>query len=50
MAAADPRQPRIDIHCHLATPEARAVVAPHKAAEYEPYDYFMGQIRRFSTT
>jgi len=33
----------IDIHCHLATPETRAIAAPHKSASYEPYDYFMGQ-------
>ncbi len=43
MAAADPRQPRIDIHCHLATPECRSLVESHRRPEYEPYDYFMGE-------
>ena len=32
----------IDIHCHLATPETRALAAPHSRSEYEPYDHFMG--------
>ena len=35
--------PTIDIHCHLATPEAGELAAPHRRPEYEPYDYFMGQ-------
>lgn len=35
--------PTIDIHCHLATPAAAELQAPHKRPEYEPYDYFMGQ-------
>jgi aminocarboxymuconate-semialdehyde decarboxylase len=33
----------IDIHCHIATPETRAVAAPYKKVSYEPYDYHMGQ-------
>jgi aminocarboxymuconate-semialdehyde decarboxylase len=33
----------IDVHCHLATPPAREIIAPHRRPEYEPYDYFMGQ-------
>lgn len=33
----------IDIHCHLATPETRALAAPHFRSEYEPYDHFMGR-------
>lgn len=33
----------IDIHCHIATPEARALAAPHKKTSYEPYDHYMGQ-------
>jgi aminocarboxymuconate-semialdehyde decarboxylase len=33
----------IDIHCHLATPESRPAVEPHRRPEYEPYDYYMGQ-------
>lgn len=32
----------IDVHCHLATPETRALAAPHARSEYEPYDHFMG--------
>lgn len=35
--------PTIDVHCHLATPAASELVAPHRRREYEPYDYFMGQ-------
>ncbi len=35
--------PTIDIHCHLATPAAAELQAPHKRPEYEPYDYFMGE-------
>lgn len=34
---------KIDIHCHLATPDSRGVVEAHRRPEYEPYDYFMGQ-------
>jgi aminocarboxymuconate-semialdehyde decarboxylase len=34
--------PTIDIHCHLATPDAAALQAPHMRPEYEPYDYYMG--------
>jgi aminocarboxymuconate-semialdehyde decarboxylase len=33
----------IDVHCHLATPASRASIEPHRRAEYEPYDYFMGE-------
>ena len=33
----------IDVHCHLATPPSRTVIAPHRRPEYEPYDFFMGQ-------
>lgn len=33
----------IDVHCHLATPQSRDLVADHFRAEYEPYDYYMGQ-------
>lgn len=33
----------IDIHCHLATPASRALMAPHRRPEYEPYDYYMGE-------
>lgn len=33
----------IDVHCHLATPAAAELQAPHKRREYEPYDYFMGE-------
>lgn len=36
----------IDIHCHIATPESRANVAPHARPEYEPYGYFMGEDSR----
>ena len=32
----------IDVHCHLATPAAGSLLAPHSRPEYEPYDYFMG--------
>ena len=32
----------IDVHCHLATPETKALAAPHHRPEYESYDYFMG--------
>ncbi len=32
----------IDVHCHLATPAAQALIAPHARPEYEPYNYFMG--------
>jgi aminocarboxymuconate-semialdehyde decarboxylase len=32
----------IDIHCHLATPESRVPVEPHRRPEYEPYDHYMG--------
>lgn len=32
----------IDVHCHLGTPETKALAAPHSRPEYEPYDYFMG--------
>ena len=44
----NPGQPRfdsgttIDVHCHMATPETKALAAPHFRQEYEPYDYFMG--------
>lgn len=34
--------PTIDIHCHLATPAAAELIAPHKRPEHEPYDFFMG--------
>ena len=34
---------KIDIHCHLATPETKALADPHKKDSYEPYSYFMGQ-------
>ncbi len=36
----------IDVHCHLATPAAAELVAPHKRPEYEPYDYFMAEASR----
>lgn len=42
MSATD-ATPTVDIHCHLATPAASELVAPHKAPEYEPYDFFMGE-------
>ncbi|MGZ8756080.1 MAG: amidohydrolase family protein, partial [Acidimicrobiia bacterium] len=32
----------VDVHCHLATPETKALAGPHYRPEYEPYDYFMG--------
>lgn len=35
-------QPTIDVHCHLATPATRDLVADIRKPEYEPYDYFMG--------
>ena len=35
--------PTIDVHCHLATPAAAELLAPHKRPEYDPYNYFMGQ-------
>jgi aminocarboxymuconate-semialdehyde decarboxylase len=35
--------PTIDVHCHLATPAAGQLLAPHKRPEYDPYNYFMGQ-------
>ena len=34
--------PTIDVHCHLATPVAAEIIAPHRRAPDEPYDYFMG--------
>jgi aminocarboxymuconate-semialdehyde decarboxylase len=43
MAETDARPPRIDIHCHLATPECRHLVAPHRRSEYEPYTHYMGE-------
>jgi aminocarboxymuconate-semialdehyde decarboxylase len=36
----------IDIHCHLGTPEAGELGAPHSRPEYEPYNYFMGAASR----
>jgi aminocarboxymuconate-semialdehyde decarboxylase len=33
----------VDVHCHLATPASREVVAAHLRPVYEPYDHFMGQ-------
>ncbi len=33
----------IDVHCHLAAPASREIIAQHRRPEYEPYDYFMGQ-------
>lgn len=34
--------PTIDIHNHLATPEAAELVAKHQQSTYEPYIHFMG--------
>lgn len=36
----------IDVHCHLATPSARAPVEIHRRPEFEPYDYFMNRTSR----
>ncbi|MGI9604668.1 MAG: amidohydrolase family protein [Acidimicrobiales bacterium] len=33
----------IDVHCHLATPAASELMAPHQKLNYEPYDRHMGQ-------
>ena len=33
----------IDIHCHLATPASRDLVASHRRPRDEPYEYFMGR-------
>ncbi len=33
----------IDVHCHLATPASREIVATHRLPHHEPYDYFMGE-------
>jgi|TARA_B100000315_G_scaffold255049_1_gene297428 aminocarboxymuconate-semialdehyde decarboxylase len=38
--------PTIDIHCHLGTPAASDLLAPHGKPEYEPYDHFMGRSSR----
>jgi len=38
--------PTIDIHCHLATPAAGEMLAPHKRSQDDPYSYFMGQDSR----
>jgi aminocarboxymuconate-semialdehyde decarboxylase len=35
--------PTIDVHCHLATPEAGELLAPHKRSQDDPYMYYMGQ-------
>jgi len=41
--SAEPTTPTIDVHCHLATPAASELLAPHSRPEYEPYNHFMGQ-------
>lgn len=33
----------IDVHCHLGTGEAGALLAPHKRTQDDPYSHFMGQ-------
>jgi aminocarboxymuconate-semialdehyde decarboxylase len=35
--------PTIDVHCHLATPEAGELLEPHKRSQDDPYMHYMGQ-------
>lgn len=48
--AEQPEHPTIDVHCHLMTPEASALVAEHYSPDHmlakEPYDLYAGEPSR----